>query len=375
MKKKPTYALLYLSAPTVAVVVAVLVLMNWRVPTSVQVDLTVNRAVFIVDGIDSTPILNAVGFQSLTVGRFARLTFSPERLEIADPGQYKPMEDRYLESAWEPLRVTLPVTITGEDETLQPAVTVEGSRVGLKKAGTLDRIWARPGAEVTVEVTGATSQALTVKVDRRESFATLSLREPFQLITEYGRLSGITGSPHRADSLTYRAQLPPQSPIMEITGRPHSLVLIMVIPPEETSKLFFQGGIPVTALDFTRQNSRGDRETTLVKDGEITYPDYPKIAKVSLKPSEFVGLDHLQKFHITEVALDRAHQGIRFRLNGIAGHIRGGLVAFSKDHRLSRFDILWDNPRWMALFSIVLWVFPTTVGGYRLYKEVRGGRS
>jgi hypothetical protein len=372
MKKKPLFALLYLAVPTALVVMVVLVLMNWRVPTRVQVELAVNRAVFIVSGTDSTPIVDSISFQSITVGRFARMTFSPEKLEIADPAQYKQMEDRYQESAWKPLSVTRPVAITGEDETLQPAITVESSKAGLKEAGTLDRVWARPDAEVTVEVSGAKAQTLTIKVDRRESFATLSLQEPFQLITEYCRLNGVTRVPYQADSLTYRAQLPQHSPIIEIMGQPRSLMLIAVISPEETSKLFFQGGIPVTALDFTRQNSRGDRETTLVKDGEITYPDYPKIAKVSFKASEFVGLDGLQKFHITEVALDPAHQGIRFRLDGIAAHVKIGLPAFSKDHRLTRFDILWENPRWVVLASIVLWVFPTTVGGYRLYKEVRG---
>jgi len=372
MKKKPLIALLYLAVPTAVVVIAVLVLMNWHVPTRVQVDLAVKRAVFTVGGADSTPIVDSISFQSITVGRFTRMIFDAEKLEIADPAQYREMEDRYQESAWKPLKVTPPLAITGEDEALQPAITVESSKADLKEAGTLDRVWARPDAEVMVEVSGAKAQVLTIKVDRRESFATLSLQEPFQLITEYGRLSGVTRLPYQADSLTYRVQLPQHSPIIEIMGQPRSLVLVAVISPEETSKLFFQGGIPVTALDFTRQNSRGERETTLVNDGEITYPDYPKIAKVSFKASDFVGLDGLQKFYITEVALEPAHQGIRFRLDGIAAHVKIGSPAFSKDLRLTRFDLFRENPRWVVLASIVLWVFPTTVGGYRLYKEVRG---
>jgi hypothetical protein len=372
MKQKPVVALLYLAMPTAVVVMAVLVLMTWRVPTRVQVDLTVNRAVFMLDGTDSTPILDSVSFQSMTVERFARLVFSPEKLEVADPAQYKPMEDGYQQSAWKSLRVTRPIAITGEDEALQPAVTVEGAKPGPKGVGTLDRIWARPGAEVTVEVRDAKARTLIIKVDRQQSFATLSLQEPFQLLTEYSQLDGVTRSPYRADSLTYKAQLPDHSRIIEIISQPRAFVLIVVIAPEETSRLFFQGGIPVTALDFTSQNSRGDRETTLVKDGEITYPDYPKMAKVSFKASELVGLDRLQKFHITEVALDPAHQGIRLRLSGIAAHFRSGSQTFFKDHRLTRFDILWENPRLMVLFSIALWVFPTTMGGYRLYKEIRG---
>ena len=104
----------------------------------------------------------------------------------------------------------------------------------------------------------------------------------------------------------------------------------------------------------------------------ITYPDYPKIGNVSVKGSDFIGLDQFETFHITEIALVAKPKGMRFRLDGMANHVKTGSVQFAKDHRLTRFDTLWHNTRVTVLFAILVWVFPTTVGAYRLLQEVRG---
>ena len=373
IQKKPVYALLFLTMPTLMVVVAVLVLMSWRIPTHVQVDLTVDRAAFSIGGPDWSPILHSVNFQSISFEKFAYIKFSPEKLEVADPAQYILTEDRYLESAWKSLTVTPPVVITAEGETLQPAVTLESAKLAQNIGGILDRVRARPHSKVTVEVRGTRMVSLTIKVDRKESFADLSFREPFQLVADYARVSGITELPYKAASLTYRGRLPNHSPIIRVNGQPSSMVLILTIIPEKTIDPFCKRSIPVTALDFTRQEDEtGNALTTLVKNSKITYPDYPKVEKVTFKPPDFIGLDRLKNFRIEEIALDPKHKGIRLRLNGVTGHVRTGSREFFKDHRLTLFDTLWHNPRLMVLLSIIVWLFPTTAGGYRLYKELRG---
>ncbi len=370
MKKKSKYTLLLLILPTLVVVVTVLVLMEWRISTRVQVDLTVNRVVFTVGGTDSTPMLNSVRFQSLTIEKFARIKFSPQKLEVADPTQYIQAKDQYPESAWKSVRITPPIVITSEDTMLRPAVTLEGVKPGLNAVGILDQLWASPGTEVTLELRGAQTITLTIKVDRKESTADLSFLERFQLIITYGRLSGIAALSYRADSLTYRTQLPNHDRFVEITGLPRSLLLILTISPKKTTNLFSKGGIPVTVLDFTRQKfkSKGELEMTLVKDGEIAYSEYPKMDKVSFRA---IGLGQLEKFRIEEIALNPEHPGIRLRLSGIAGQIRTGSRDFPRDNRLTQFDRLWRNPQLAVLFSIIVWVFPTTVGGYKLYKEFK----
>jgi hypothetical protein len=372
MTKETVRLLILLVLPTLVVVVAVLVLMNWHIPTRVQVVATVNRVVFTVGGSDSKAVLNSVGFRSITAERFVNVKLSPERLEVADPGQYIQAEDRYPESSWSPVEITSPVVITGEDETLQPAITLESAKPGQNIAGVLDRVWVSPGSQVTLEVRRTHAADFTIKVDGQKSSATLSLHKPFQLIADYAIFSGIKTSLHEADSLTYKGQLPNHSPHVEITGHPLSFVLVLTISLESVTNLFYKGGILVTSLDFTSQSPKGEPVTALVRDGEMTYPDYPKIGKVSFKASDFIDLASLDRFQIEQIAPAPQHNGFRMHLAGVAGQVTTGTQGYSKDHRLTIFDSFWQHQRLIILFSIVVWVFGTTIAAYKLIKELKG---
>jgi hypothetical protein len=370
-RSKTTFTLSLLTLPAVVAVAVGLILVFWRIPTRVQVELTVDRASFTLGGTEATPILNSVGFQFLSVARFAGIEFSPERFEVADPTRYSPTEGHYPESAWTSLAVTPPVRITGEDETLQPTVHFEGTMPAPQSAGVLDRVWARPGTEITMEAKVAKATALSIKIERQKSTGLVSFHEAFQLTANHGRVSGIGELPYRENALTYRVQLPNHRR-NEITSQPDSLVLMLTMPPGHTIKPFFSGGIPVTAADFTRQNPMGEPEPTLVKDGKLSYPDYPKAEEVSFKATDFIGLKRLERFRIEAMDLDPEHQGIRLRLRGIARYVRTGSGDFSNDHRLTRWNTLWQDRRLEVLFGITVAVFSATLGGYRLYKEIKG---
>ena len=106
----------------------------------------------------------------------------------------------------------------------------------------------------------------------------------------------------------------------------------------------------------------------------IPYLDYPGMARVSFKRPDFIVLSRFRQFRIEAIALNLASWGMRLHLRGVAGQIWTGPHAFQNDRRLTRFDTLWRNTRLMVLASVVVWVFPTTVGAYRLYKELKDGR-
>jgi hypothetical protein len=102
-KSTTVFTFFLVTLPALVVSVVGLILVFWRIPTRVQVELTVDRASFTIGGSDATPILNSVGFQSLAVAQFAGIEFSPEQFEVADPARYIPTEGRYPESVWTPL--------------------------------------------------------------------------------------------------------------------------------------------------------------------------------------------------------------------------------------------------------------------------------
>lgn len=428
MKRKRVHALLLLSLPTVVLAVAALLLMTWRVPARIQVDLTVEKATLTVGNSEpmSTRILNSVDFQAITFENFISITFQPEKLEIANPMKYDFAEDRFPESAWIDLALSdQKVSIKKRDDSQHPMVTLESAmavseaserndlmrgtqgnvvtlevggdqnqRINIKVAGqdpravlsivmkdsetkaigTLDPIQATYGSEVALQVRDNQSQQLTIQVKDKHPTAilstTLSIGEPFQLIADNCLVSDVDESQfHEEQSLTYRARLRSDNPFVELTGT-GSLTIKVRIPPQGSVNLFSRAAIPVKALDFTRQDETGNRVSALIKGGEINYPDYPKIDKVSFQAPAFVGVHPLENFHITEISVDQKRNVMRFRLDGIARHIMTSTINFRKDHRLSLFDIVCQNPRLLLLFSIIVWVFPSTVGGYRLYKEV-----
>ena len=130
MKRKRVHALLLLSLPTVVLALAALLLMTWRVPTRIQVDLTVEKATLTVGNSEpmSTRILNSVDFQAITFENFMSITFQPEKLEIANPMKYDFAEDRFPESAWIDLALSdQKVSIKKRDDSLHPMVTLESA--------------------------------------------------------------------------------------------------------------------------------------------------------------------------------------------------------------------------------------------------------
>ena len=65
-------------------------------------------------------------------------------------------------------------------------------------------------------------------------------------------------------------------------------------------------------------------------------------------------------------------KGMAIELEGDVDHLRTGPKQAPRDHLLTAFDVLWHSPKLMILFSIVVWIFPTTLGTYRLYQELKG---
>lgn len=366
--RKSLYAVLLLILPTLVIALVAAILMSWTIPTLVEVDITVDRAVFEIEGDESVSILDSTVFQSLTVERFNRVTLNPETFAVADPAEYLLTEDRYPESAWQNLTVSSPLEITEEEETLQPAITLEKFSSDSRYTGVLDHVRVKPGTRVVLELYGTRTTVLTLKIEGQTSSATLSILEPFLLLTAYCRFTGLTGSPFKTDLLTYRGQLAEHSPEIEIYGKDNALVLILKISHEHKTEPFSKEVIPVTALEFTHQRETGGYRTALVKEGRINYPGYPQLGEKSIRPPDFLSLNKLEKFRIKEITLDPQQKGISLRLEGIAGVIRAGSQEFLRDYRLTLFDILWLNPRLVVLFSIIAWIFPTTIGVFKLYK-------
>jgi len=365
-----TRRILLLLLPTVLMITAVLVLMGWRFPTRVTIDLTASRVLFAVGGSEPVRLVRSVAVRSVTVERFARVTFSPEHLELADPARRGSNRDRPAEPAWKLVAITPPVLIESDDETLQPALTFESASSDQNADPTFGPLWVRPTARVTIEMRSLPDGNPTIQVAGQPSSAVVSLPGSFQLMASYARASGIAGVP-RADLLMYRGRLSTASPFVEVVSQPSAFVASLTLRPDTAGDLFSTSGIPVTAASFTQQGPRGTAETALTGDAEVAYPDYPAVAAARVKATDAIVLDGLHQFRIEEISGAAEGKGLHLRMSGVASRVTAGSPEFMRDHRLTRFDAVWRSPGLVALFGIAVWAFGTTLGGYRLYREIR----
>lgn len=369
MQKPSLSVVLLLAAPTVIASGLAFTLMNWRSPTHVQLHLATDHLIFRVSGEEPTQLLNTVAVHSITIQNYSRLELHPDHAAFADPADFS-TSDKLPESAWKPLSIAAPVIITSGDASLQPSITLEASLPSTTPAGTLDQLWAKPSTQVTVDTADPSAPRATIKLNGQSTSAILSLPNTFNLFSDYGKITGLDYPLATHDSQALQFHLPPSNPQAQITGAGNSLALFLTLPTDKPTSIFSTNNTPVDAIDLTRQSALGSVESSIVGKSDITYPDDPKAETITLEPSQFLTLGNLKKFRIEKIELDTSTHSLHVIADGIAGIIHTGTAEFPQDRRITYFDRIWHNPQLTLLFSIVVWIFPTTIAGYKLYKEV-----
>ena len=355
--KKTLYLFGFMVLPSLIIAALTLGLMNWRMPTRVEIDLVVDRVAFTVSSLEPAPILDkSVSFRSLSIESFDSIAFKAAMLLDAELGE---------------------IVKTGEDVVLRgrkddlPIITISHDGDAQETSGKLEAISVLAGTQVIMETIGGSG--LTLRFDGQNLTPAVLPLGMFRLDAMRTIPQADLGKAqqHAADAIAMRAELSQDSPLIAVRGLPQSLVLTLTPAQNSTIPLLSQAGAQVRAIEFTRQNQSGGRESSLVEAGELRYPDFPTKGKVAIDPRDHLGLDRLDRFFISQLALDPDGKNMRLRLNGIAGDVQTWAGAVREDRRLTRFDMLWYGSKTAVLFSILVWAFTVTVGAYQLYKEFK----
>jgi len=374
---KRIHPLWYVALPPALAAVVWIVLNLWTIPVQVEVKLTTERLEFVVDTTQGQPVLGPLDVRSVAIEKFTEMTFEPETLEVADPSQYQVETDDFPPTAWKPLNITgsKKITLATKDSTRHPRVTVEGLKRDEQKTFHLDAMAVAPGAHVTLETrggkNGGKNEGLTAKIAGQEHMS-LSFREPLKLVADHSELRGLGDQPfQRYDELTYRVHLQERASGIEVAASPDGPILSPTFASGQSTISIFSR-IPVTTLDFTRQESSGERVSALTGEGTMTFPGYESLlGTVAIKKDEAIGLEQLDQFTITEISLTAKANGMHLKGNGMAKQIRtkNGQIPISR--RVTKFDELWHNARLAVLFTIITAVFTASLGAYRLWKEFK----
>ncbi|MDF0652229.1 MAG: hypothetical protein CV081_08010 [Nitrospira sp. LK265] len=362
-------------APAVLAAVVVIGLMLWPIPALVQVKLTAERVEFEIGTTErGETTLSGFDMQSIAIEKFTDLSFEPASIEVADPAQYRVKTDDFPSSAWKPLNISRAnkVTLGAKDQTQHPRVTVEGLNAAESETIHLDPIAVASGTHVTLatrETHGGKKEGVTLQVTGQETF-TLSIHKPFKLIADQVELRDIALPFRKQDELTYRVTLPEQASWIAVTALPVGLILSPTFALGQSATSFFSD-IRVVSMDFTKQDPSGERVSALIGKGTISFPDYPHLGSVPLNEGEAIGLERLDKFTIEHVTLRADGKGMNVVGYGPVKQVRTKRGEIPIQHSLTALDALWHNA-WLAVFvTIIVTVFTTSLGAYRLWKEFR----
>ena len=370
-RKRFAYVLLIL--PTLFTVLLLVAALQWRLPTAVRVELNIDRFKFVLAAGDAplTRIFNAIAFESVTVERFTTVSLEPKRVEVADAAGYDLARDRYPESAW--TNVLIPeagaVEFRALDAMRLPSVTLERLPSETAALGSLRPISVPGPSEVTLAASGDRARTITLTLVQAESVLSLPVPERLQLSANQTAISGLPDLRHaQGEPLTLRFELREGHRPVEIKGRPEGVVVSLRLASDSSATpmtLFSEGAIPISAIDFSRQDELGNRVSALVGEGRIGFAEDPQVAPHALQATDVVSLADLEQFHIRRITADPARKGLQLQMDGIAGDVTTRSGNASRDHRLTAFDVLMRRPMLLAM-ALAVWLIPTAVGGYRL---------
>ena len=120
--------------------------------------------------------------------------------------------------------------------------------------------------------------------------------------------------------------------------------------------------LPVAGVTFHDESAN---TTSIVGDGQLSFPDFPKVDAVTIRASDEVELGDLQSFYLRSVDVLPSSR-MKLSFDGVVGQISTGPGANVTDRRLSEFDMLSNNQRVLGLFGVLCWI-STTAAGLRKY--------
>ena len=333
------------------VLLMALALMNWPTPSHIALETTVSRAEMTLGTFPTQQILNPLEVESISFGRFSKIEFHPFSLHVADPTHFDMQTGSFAPEAWQPL--TMFGYIRFSNQTPSTLVTIQPKAQGEKILGILEPIHVREESNVIFEMDEHDPHTITIKISGPETRVILTPTQPVEIIADETKIDGIKDMPFRDEpSLTLRPELPEGRPQIEIRGSEQLLTLTVKITRSPKNQMLSDQPMTVSALDFSRQGPTGNRVTALVQPGTLRYPDFEDLPVHTIPATDFVSIEPKKVMTIKHMMLQDDQPGLKLLLDGTAKHIQSGSTEFPIDHRLSKFDELWNNTKVQLLYGL-----------------------
>jgi hypothetical protein len=350
---------LMLLTPGVVILVAAIAATIWRVPTRLQLDLVIDRIAFTLAG--ERPVdmpARPLGFRTLSVENFDRLTFTPDRVRWIDRA---PEASRMLR------RAATVVLNSAADETAVVILEGAGRGTGAAGAGRLQPLAIAPGSRVILTTSSDASNRLSLKVEGQPLDTNVLPAAELALSATNVTLDESPPPARAAGALTLAFSLPEDRPFVELQGARRWFAITAT--PSAPSSLALLDGAGVNGVELLKQGAGGTVESAIIANGEIRYPQQPRIAPVHVGARDFVTLGDMNRTTITRLELSPAHPGMLLTMDGVVTEAVLASGGVERGLRITALQRLWHESRVGVALLAGVCLTSMLAGGYRLYRE------
>jgi hypothetical protein len=338
--------------PPLLAVIGAAVLMNWQIPTRIEMTLEVDRVSFSIAGNEAAPILErAVSFKRLTLEQLARVELTTASLKPTDPAGAA-FRQTQLSLQAQPLD--------------RMSIEIDGADAGT--AGRLSELAADPASTVVMEMRESSDATLTLHIDGQVVEPAVLPGENVLLTVSNATVVSPAGLP-RAPRLRMAAQRSEANPLMSVRSVPSGATLVLA--PSKAFQLLADGGAPVDRLELLKQSSTGSYDSALAGPGRISYPGVGK-DEVKVGAHSLLRVEGLRNAMLSAMTVEPDSRTLKLVFRGTVQRINARQGAEpAQDLRLSWFDRLWYGSRTALLFSIGVWAASVALGAYKLFRDAK----
>jgi hypothetical protein len=348
-------ALIGVKAAVAGVVLLLLMASSlWRIAPDLEIRVQTSRITFTVTADDQdTRLTDELSFGELTFQHVGTVSFSPDRLLVANPADLDMVSDTYPPKAWVELAedgrtLTFKSAKPGFDSgiTVESTETKEHLGNQLPVAGQLDAIILTQDAAVTLEVTKQNAIHVAIRADQGRQRTVLSELNAVTLIEKGLVMPKDMSIPFSQDQeLTYQAFFESKPGTMEIVGQDGNFILIIKEVGTQTKALFSKTALSIQSVDISWQDpATGERKSPEGMQGTITFNNPKGLLGVEFHAPMFITIDDLDHFEITSISLDPTLHTLVVDMQGQAGYIKTGTASNPRDHRPTLYDKIWFSP-------------------------------
>ncbi|HXV09053.1 MAG TPA: toll/interleukin-1 receptor domain-containing protein [Burkholderiales bacterium] len=354
--RRPGLALMLL-APGVAILAAAVAATMWRVPTRLQLDLVVDRLAFTLAGERGVDMpVRPLGFRTLSVENFDRLTFTPDRVRWIAPG-----------SSRMPPRSATVILNSPADAAAVAVVEGVGRGNSTAGAGRMQPLAIAPRSRVILATSADASNRVTLRVEGQPLDTNILPAAELALSATNVTLGESSPSAPADGPVALAFSLPEDRPFVQVQGTRRWFAITATLSASAALALLDRAG--VNGVELLKQGGGGTVESAVIANGAIRYPQQPRIAPVPVGARDFVTLGDMSRTTITRLELSAEQSSMLLTMDGVATQATLASGGAERSLCITALQSLWHRSRVGVALLAAVCLASMLAGGYRLYEE------